>query len=50
MLLVISMEVCLEVNTGKIKHVFTSHEKNTDENHNKSTGNKAFESVTKFKY
>jgi len=44
------MEVCLEVNTGKIQHVFMSHEHNTDQNHNINTGNKAFENVTMFKY
>jgi hypothetical protein len=43
------MEVRLEVNTGKIKHVL-SHEQNTDQNHDINTGNKAFERVTKFKY
>jgi len=48
-LLVISMEVYLEVNTGKIKHVL-SHEQNTDQNHDINTGNKAFERVTKFRY
>jgi len=42
------MEVCLEVNIRKIKHVFMSHEQNADENHNINTGNKASESVTKF--
>jgi hypothetical protein len=48
MLLVISMEVCLEINTGKIKHALP-HEQNTDQYHDINTGNKAYESLTEFK-
>jgi hypothetical protein len=40
----------LEVNAGKTKHMFMSHEQNAGKKHNLKLGNKYFESVRKFGY
>jgi hypothetical protein len=42
--------VCLEVNTEKVKCMSTSRHKDAGQNHNINIGNKAFENVAKFKY
>jgi hypothetical protein len=44
-----SGNVCLEVNTEKIKYMVLSYKQNVEENHNLLTVNKSFEYVAKFK-
>jgi hypothetical protein len=45
-----SMEVDIEVNTGKTKCVFMSGHQNAEQNCNFAVINKSFENVTMFKY
>jgi len=44
------MEVYLEVNTEKTKHMVVHHQHNVGQNHNLMIAKKTFENVTKFKY
>jgi hypothetical protein len=44
-LLHVSKEVCLEVNTEKAKYMFMSHHRTTGQNHYIMVDNKSFENV-----
>ena len=49
-LVVASMEIGLEVNAEKTKHVVMSGDQNAGQNINRQTGNKSFVTVQQFKY
>jgi hypothetical protein len=45
-----SMEIGLEVNTEKTKHMLLSHHKNAGQNYDIKIGNRDFENVEQFRY
>jgi hypothetical protein len=45
-----SKEVGLEVNAEETKYMLLSHHQSAKQNHNRKTGDRAFENVAQFKY